>query len=106
MLFLWFTTRRHTIGAGYGWLLRSTAAVLAAGGVAAGVATDPVPVREAAGILFVLVTSMTLRRRRAVWDLVPTLVALVGLVAGATAAADGTGDTVLGLVRILVGTVF
>lgn len=106
MLFLWFTTRRHTIGAGYGWLLRGTAAVLAAGGVAAGVATDPVPMREAAGILFVLVTSMTVRRRRAVWDLVPFLIALVGLVAGATAAAEGAGDTALGLVRILVGTVF
>jgi len=106
MLFLWFTTRRHTIGAGYGWLLRGTAAVLAAGGVAAGLATEPVPVREAAGILFVVATLATLRRRRAVWDLVPTLVALAGLVAGAVAAADGTGDTALGLARILVGTVF
>lgn len=106
MLFLWFTTRRHTIGAGYGWLLRGTAAVLAAGGTAAGLATETVPVREAAGILFVVATLATLGRRRPVWDLVPAVVALAGLVAGGVAAADGAGDTTLGLVRILVGMVF
>lgn len=106
MLFLWFTTRRHTIGAGYGWLLRGIATMLATGGLAAGVATDPVPVREVASALFAVVVLATLRRRRPMWDIVPSCIALVGLVAGAVAAADGTGDTALGLARILVGTVF
>ena len=36
LLFLWFTTRKHEISAGYGWLLRGTFCVLAAGAAAAG----------------------------------------------------------------------
>jgi hypothetical protein len=35
LLFLWFTTRKHEISAGYGWLLRGTFCVLAAGAAAA-----------------------------------------------------------------------
>ena len=36
LLFLWVTTRRRQVGIGYGWLLRSVYALLAAGAVAAG----------------------------------------------------------------------
>ena len=43
LLFLWFTTRKHEISAGYGWLLRGTFCILAAGAAAAGIATDFVP---------------------------------------------------------------
>jgi hypothetical protein len=34
LLFMWVTTRRRELGLGYGWLLRSVFAVLAAGGAA------------------------------------------------------------------------
>ena len=36
LLFLWVTSRRRQVGIGYGWLLRSVYASLAAGAVAAG----------------------------------------------------------------------
>ncbi len=45
--FLWVTTRRREVGIGYGWLLRAVYAILALGGVAAGLLVDPVPVRDA-----------------------------------------------------------
>ncbi len=50
LAFLWFTTRRREIGLGYGWLLRGTNLLLAAGSVACGLAFGVVPVREVAGI--------------------------------------------------------
>ena len=46
LLFLWVTTRRRQVGIGYGWLLRGVYATLAAGGVAAGQALQPVAVRD------------------------------------------------------------
>jgi len=46
LLFLWVTTRRREVGIGYGWLLRSVYAALAAGAVAAGQALQPVAVRD------------------------------------------------------------
>ncbi len=48
MLFCWFTTRRRTIGLGYGWLLRGVYACFALGALILGLAYDTVPVREAA----------------------------------------------------------
>jgi len=48
MLFCWFTTRRRTIGLGYGWLLRGVYACFALGALLLGLAYDTVPVREAA----------------------------------------------------------
>jgi hypothetical protein len=48
LAFLWVTTRRREVGIGYGWLLRSVYIVMAVGSVAAGLAIDPVPVRDAA----------------------------------------------------------
>jgi hypothetical protein len=48
LLFLWVTTRRREVGIGYGWLLRGTYALMAAGGLWAGLALEPVPVREVA----------------------------------------------------------
>jgi hypothetical protein len=40
LLFLWVTTRRGELGAGYGWLLRATYATLAAGALALAVTVD------------------------------------------------------------------
>lgn len=50
LLFLWVTTRRREVGIGYGWLLRSVYGVLAVGAAAAGLAVDPVPVRDVAAL--------------------------------------------------------
>lgn len=106
MLFLWFTTGRHDVSAGYGWLLRGSYAAIAAGGIASAIATEVVPVREGSAVLFVVLTLLTLRRRDPIWDLVPVLFGTVGIVAGAIAATDGFGDGVVSLLRVLVGAVF
>jgi len=107
LFFLWWTTRRHAIGAGYGWLLRGTYSVLAAGGVAAAVATDGVmPVREVAAVGVVIVSLATLRRTNARWDLVAPVLGAVGVLAAAVDAADGASDVAVSLVRVAVGTVF
>lgn len=54
MLFCWFTTRRREVGLGYGWLLRGTYLLLAAGAVLLGLRFDTVPGREIAGVGVVL----------------------------------------------------
>lgn len=106
MLFLWFTTRRHEVSVGYGWLLRGTYAVIGAGGVAAAYATDVVVVREISGALFVVATFASVKRRNPVWDLVPAVIGAVGIVAGAIVAADGGADVAVSLLRVLVGAAF
>ncbi|HET6953938.1 MAG TPA: hypothetical protein VFI47_26470 [Acidimicrobiales bacterium] len=50
LLFLWVTTRAREVGIGYGWLLRGVYLAMALGAFAAGVALDPVPVREASSL--------------------------------------------------------
>jgi hypothetical protein len=69
MLFGWFTTRRREVGLGYGWMLRITFLVLAAGAFVAGVAYGPVPVREVAtaGVVVATATALvsSVRRRGA-----------------------------------------
>ena len=50
MLFCWFTTRRRIASLGYGWLLTGVYFCFAAGALAAGLALDTVPVREASSI--------------------------------------------------------
>ncbi|MBI3256274.1 MAG: hypothetical protein HYZ59_00640 [Actinobacteria bacterium] len=68
MAFCWVTTRRREVGIGYGWLLRGTYLVVAAGGIAAGSFIGPVPVRDVAAALVVasitvgLVVSVVRRR--------------------------------------------
>lgn len=106
LFFLWFTTRRHNIGAGYGWLLRGSFASLAVGAAAAGFAVDFVAVRDISAIAVALISLLTLRRKNPHWDLVAPLVGLVGLIAAALDAATGTGDTIVSVLRIVVGTVF
>ena len=69
LLFLWVTTRRRLVGIGYGWLLRGTYGLMAAGALWAGRALNPVGVRDAACAGVVVATSAALAvsvvRRRA-----------------------------------------
>lgn len=60
LLFLWFTTRRREVGVGYGWLLRGTYLLMAAGAAVAGFAFDTVPLREAASIAVALAALVAL----------------------------------------------
>lgn len=106
LFFLWWTTRRHQIGAGYGWLLRGVYSVLALGGLAAAFATEVLVAREAAAAAVVLVSLGTVRRTNPRWDLVAPVLGAVGLVVAAVDAADGAGDVVVSLARVLVGAVF
>jgi hypothetical protein len=69
LFFLWITTRRREVGIGYGWLLRGTYLVMAAGAAFIGLRVDPVPVRDAASVLVAVATAVALGvsivRRRA-----------------------------------------
>ena len=106
LFFLWFTTRRHEIGRGYGWLIRITYLVIAAGAVAAGIATDVLPVREVSAAAVAVVSLATVMRRDVRLDIVAPAIGLVGVVAGALDAAGGAGDTAVSLLRAVVGTFF
>ena len=106
LFFLWFTTRRHEIGRGYGWLIRTTYLVIAAGAVAAGIATDVVPVREVSAAAIAAVSLATVMRRDVRLDIVAPVIGLVGVVAGALDAAGGAGDTAVSLLRVVIGTFF
>ena len=69
LFFLWVTTRRREVGIGYGWTMRITYGVMAAGGVVVGLLLDTEPVREAFGAGVVAATAVALGvsvvRRRA-----------------------------------------
>ena len=69
LLFLWITTRRREVGIGYGWLLRGTYAVIAAGAVVLGQVIGPVLVRDVAAAGVAIAASVALGlsvvRRRA-----------------------------------------
>ncbi|MGH9086186.1 MAG: hypothetical protein ACRDYW_12110, partial [Acidimicrobiales bacterium] len=65
LLFLWVTTRRRQVSLGYGWLLRGTYLLMAAGAVVTGLRYgERVPVRDvaagatAAAALLALVVSV------------------------------------------------
>lgn len=106
LFFLWYTTRKHEMGAGYGWLLRGSFATLAIGAAAAGFATDPVIVREVSSIAVAVVSIATLRRKNVHWDVVAPVIGIIGLLVAAIDAASGTSDTIVSLLRVLVGTAF
>ncbi|HTH05012.1 MAG TPA: hypothetical protein VL916_04040 [Ilumatobacteraceae bacterium] len=50
LFFLWVTSRHREVGLGYGWLLRGTYALMAAGAAVIGFAFGTVPAREASSI--------------------------------------------------------
>lgn len=60
LFFLWVTTRRREVGIGYGWTMRITYGVMAAGGVVVGLLLDTEPVREAFGAGVVAATAVAL----------------------------------------------
>lgn len=106
LLFLWFTTRKHEISAGYGWLIRLSFLSLALGGAAAGILNDALLVRDGAAIAVAVVSLATIKRRNVRWDIVAPIIGSVGLVAAAVDAASGTGGTLVNLLRVFVGMVF
>jgi len=69
LFFLWVTGRRREVGIGYGWTMRITFGLMAAGAVFVGFVVEPEPVREAAGIGVVAATTaamvVSVVRRRA-----------------------------------------
>jgi hypothetical protein len=60
LFFLWITTRRREVGVGYGWLLRGTYLVLAAGAVVAGASLEPDVVRDVFSALVALAAAVAL----------------------------------------------
>ena len=69
LFFLWVTGRRREVGIGYGWTMRLTFGLMAAGAVVVGFLVDTEPVREAAGMGVVVATTaamvVSVVRRRA-----------------------------------------
>ena len=60
LFFLWVTGRRREVGIGYGWTMRITFGLMAAGSVVVGLLLDPHPVREVAGTGVVLATTVAM----------------------------------------------
>jgi len=69
LLFLWVTSRGREVGIGYGWLLRASYGVIAAGALVVGRGLEPVAARDASAALVVVATATALAvsvvRRRA-----------------------------------------
>jgi hypothetical protein len=121
LAFLWVTSRHRVVGIGYGWLLRSTYAALAIGGVIAGVANDDAGVatalRDVAGgamagaALLALVVSVVKKGNglEGPGSFPPALDLLApgaGLVAVIGAAVAAGGDDLLAVSRLVVGAAF
>lgn len=111
LLFLWFTTRRNLVGAGYGWLLRGVYLLMAGGATACGLAFGVEPVREVASFavaiaaIVALVVSIVRRHGSfpAPLDLIAPLIGLVGLVAAGIGAG---GNDLVAVIRTVVGAAF
>jgi len=117
LLGLWVTTRRRVVGVGYGWLLRATFAVIALGGVAAGIANadtgSAATIRDVAGAAMVVLAIVALAVsvvRRADLDRIPPALDLLAAGAGFVSLAGAAdvlgGPYALALVRLAVGAVF
>lgn len=106
LLFLWFTTHRHDVGRGYGWLLRGSFFVISAGACASGLAFGSSPVRDTAAALVAVASLLTVRRKNMRWDLLAPCIGFVGLFAAGFDSASGSGATTVALLRIFVGAVF
>jgi hypothetical protein len=106
LLFLWFTTRRGTVGPGYAMLLRLVYGAFALIGVALGVRYGVVPVREISAVAVALTCLALVRNKVSRFDLLAPLVGVPGLIAGALVAADGGADTVVSLLRVFVSALF
>jgi hypothetical protein len=83
LFFLWYTTRRNEVGAGYALLLRGTFGVFAAIAVVLGFRYGVVPVREASGIAVAVASLVLIRNKRSKLDLItPLLVSLASWLRG------------------------
>lgn len=60
LLFCWFTTRQRMVGLGYGWLLRGTFALIAAGAFASGLEFGFQPVRDIAALAVAIAAGVAL----------------------------------------------
>ncbi len=60
LAFTWVTTRGRLLGIGYGWLMRAIFMSFAAGSLAAGLALDTVPAREASSAGLIVATGVAL----------------------------------------------
>ncbi len=61
LVFLWVTTRRREVSLGYGWLMRGTYGLMAAGACYIGVAViEPMPLRDISSALVALVAFVVL----------------------------------------------
>jgi hypothetical protein len=114
LFFLWVTSRKRLVSAGYGWLLRSIYLVMAAAGAAIGGRVDFLPMRDVAAALVAVAAAVALavsviRRRQGVaafppnLDLVAPIVGAIGLVAAGVHAGD---PALLSVVRTVVGAAF
>ena len=114
LFFLWVTGRRREVGVGYGWLLRGSYLLVAAGSLAAASVIGWVPARDVAAGGVVVATAVALgvsivRRKAgptgypAHLDLVAPAIGAVGLVAG---ALDAGGNDFTALLRTLAGAAF
>lgn len=121
LAYLFVTTRRRSVGIGYGWLLRSSFAVIAVAGVVAGVSNRDAgvaaSVRDVAGgvmaALAVLALLVSIVKRHdslsAPHSFPPWLDALApaaGVVALIAAAFCVGGNEVLWIARLVVGAAF
>jgi hypothetical protein len=121
LFFCWVTTRHREVGTGYGWLLRSIYAVVAAGAVAAGVANSDArtaaTIRDAASAAMALAALLALavsaQRRKAgltgpgayppALDLLAPAFGVVGVMAAVFVV--GGGELLTGA-RLIVGAAF
>jgi hypothetical protein len=61
LFFLWITTRRREVSLGYGWTMRATYVLMAAGAAYIGLfVIEPLPVRDISSVLVVVVSSVAL----------------------------------------------
>jgi hypothetical protein len=114
LCFLWVTSRKRVVSAGYGWLLRSVYLLMAAAGAAIGLRVDALPLREGASALVAVAATVALvvsvkRRRDGVTafpsnlDLIAPVVGAIGLVAAGLDAGD---PAMLSVVRTVAGAAF
>jgi hypothetical protein len=61
LFFLWITTRRREVSLGYGWTMRATYVLMAAGAAYIGLfVIEPLPVRDISSVLVVVASSVAL----------------------------------------------
>ena len=108
--FLWVTTRRRVLTAGYGWLLRGVSLAAIAISLTVAFAYGPVWSRDGASLVFAAVgfaaLAVSVIRRSGFPASLDLLAAAIGLCAATLGAFDAGGSLLLASARILVGALF